>query len=547
MTIVNYKFRLTAFWAIAVCLLASCKQSAEVFENPYSGGKAALAIKYSNSNTISPLEGAANDTVMVDIPGAAEYRDKLHFQFSGSEAEVLNISGNTVTVVVPAAGSSGATSITIGDQVFFGPQFKVLGKVIDDPYFKAQIGANNGIYDAYKLKNGSYLMVGNFTDFNNKGAVTPVKRIIETTFEGDVQRRLQLGVGLSSGFLTSATSSVNDANIFIAGSMSSFDQKGPIRNITKLTAAGAIDVVQVETFISKNVPGKPKQTVPAFNGGTDGVITKIFYFNDRVIAFGNFKNYLSFRYDQGRSFPNPNGVGTVYRDSTITDSVRVNQVASFKLDGKLDNSYHFSNGATLPGGNGSIADAWMQPDGKIILVGAFSKFDNKAVGGIVRLNTDGTVDDTFKSGTGALGYITSITWSEESQRFVITGVFGSFNQLPYQNILLLKSDGSVDDSFVPGNFDNGFPYYAKQLSNGLIVVSGSFRKYNGVKRSGFMILNPLGKLAPGYNTLGEFSGTIYKVIEEKNKDNKRSILLVGQFQKFDSQPVNNIKGLVLED
>ena len=113
--------------------------------------------------------------------------------------------------------------------------------------------------------------------------------------------------------------------------------------------------------------------------------------------------------------------------------------------------------------------------------------------------------------------------------------------------MVLKADGSIDDAFVSGNFDSGYPSFAQQLSNGLIIVSGNFKKYNNVRRGGFMILSPQGGLAQSYNTLGELTGTINRVLEERNKDNKRSIVLLGSFRKFDSQAVQNIKGLVLED
>jgi len=546
MSIVKVKNWL-AVYGLSLLVLVGCKDRIEEFDNPYTGGKTPLNIKFTNSSFIEPVEGRASDTVTVSVVGAEQYKEQLHFQFSGEEAEILSIKGDLVKVKVPAGGSSGATSVQIGDQIFFGPQFKVFGKVADDPYFKATIGANSTIWDAYKLKSGRYIMVGEFLDFNNKGKVLPIRRIAEATYEGEIQRTLQFGAGVTSGFLTSVTASPNDANIFIAGWISSFDLRGPMRNITKLTSAGAIDVKQVDTYRSKNLQGVSKRTVPSFNGGTDAPIRKIFYFNNGIIAVGGFENYISYKYDVGRTFPNPNGVGDILKDSLVIDSVPARQVVRFNLDGSLDKSYHFAEGKTLPGGNGSILDASIQADGKLVLVGAFSKFDNKSVGGIVRLNTDGTVDDSFQTGKGATGYINGINWSKETQRFVLTGVFSSFNDRPIQNILLLKADGSIDDSFIPGNFDNGFPSFAQQLSNGLIVVSGSFKKYNNVRRSGFMILTPLGSLAPGYNSLGEFSGNIFKVLEEKNQDNKRSIVLLGDFKKFDSRSVQNIKGLVLED
>ena len=546
MSIVKIKSWL-AVYAMSLLILAGCKDKGlEDFENPYAGGKAALNINFSNSSSIEPVEGRANDTVTVSVVGASEYKEQLHFQFSGEEAEILSINGDLVKVKVPAAGSSGATSVRIADQIFFGPQFKVFGKVADDPYFKAKIGANSTIYDAYKLANGKYIMVGNFSNFNDKGFVLPINKIAEANYEGEIQRTMQFGAGVGVGYLTSVTSSTNDANIFVAGNLGSFDGRGFIRNITRLKSSGAIDLRQVETFSSIN-GGFSKWTVPAFNGGTDGVIRKIFYFNNGVIAVGGFKNHLSYRFGLGRIYPNSDGTRTIYRDSIVVDSVPARQVVRFNLDGSLDRSYHFAEGNTLAGGNGSILDAVMQADGKLVLVGAFSKFDNKPAGGIVRLNTDGTVDDSFQTGKGATGYISSINWNNKTQRFVLTGVFSSFNSKPIQNILLLDANGSVDESFVSGNFDSGFPSYAQQLSDSLIVVSGSFKKYNKVRRGGFMILTPKGGLAPGYNSLGEFSGNLFRVLEEKNKDNKRSIVLLGSFRKFDSQPVQNIKGLVLED
>ncbi|MDT3401153.1 DUF5008 domain-containing protein [Mucilaginibacter terrae] len=541
-------------WFIAIgfswLTVTGCKDDIKEFENPYSGGKAPLGLKFNSASFIEPAQGRANDTITVSIVGAEQYKDKLQFQFSGEEAEILSIKGDFVKVKVPPGGSSGSTSVQIGDQVFFGPQFKVYGKVSDDPYFKAKIGANNTIYDAYKLKNGKYIMVGEFTDFNEKGIVLPIRKIAESTYEGEIQRSLQLGTGVVSGYLSSVTSSPNDANIFVAGNMSAFDLKGPVKNITRLTSFGAIDLKQVDTYSSKNGgPSYPKLMVPSFNGGTESPIKRIFYFNNGIIAVGGFRFYISHRYDVGRkiTYTSGNTTITTYRDSLVRDSIPVRQVIRLKLDGSLDNTYHFSGSTTLEGANGNILDAVMQPDGKLILVGAFSKFDNKTTGGIVRLNTDGTVDDSFQVGKGASGYITSINWNGETQRFVLTGVFSSFNNRAIQNLLLLKADGSIDDTFISGNFDSGYPSFAQQLSNGLIVVSGNFKKYNNVRRGGFTILTSQGNLAQGYNSLGELSGTITRVLEERNKDSKRSIVLLGSFRKFDSQAVQNIKGLVLED
>jgi uncharacterized delta-60 repeat protein len=95
----------------------------------------------------------------------------------------------------------------------------------------------------------------------------------------------------------------------------------------------------------------------------------------------------------------------------------------------------------------------VQTDGKVILVGSFTLYNAKSVGrNIIRLNTDGTVDPTFVVGTG-------------------------FN---------VGSDIKV----------------AKLLSDGSILIGGSFTSYNGVTLSGLCKLNSLGILDTAFTSSG---------------------------------------------
>lgn len=111
---------------------------------------------------------------------------------------------------------------------------------------------------------------------------------------------------------------------------------------------------------------------------------------------------------------------------------------------------------------------------------------------------------------------------------------------------LINEDGSLDESFTAKFFEGGYPYFARQLSGGLIVVSGGFKKYNNVTRNGFMVLTPAGLLAPGYNATGPFSGGLSDVIETKSADGKKALLLIGGFNRFDNQPFYNIVRVTIE-
>ncbi|HEY9194820.1 MAG TPA: hypothetical protein VIM77_01100, partial [Mucilaginibacter sp.] len=126
------------------------------------------------------------------------------------------------------------------------------------------------------------------------------------------------------------------------------------------------------------------------------------------------------------------------------------------------------------------------------------------------------------------------------------GIFRSYNGKPAIGMALVNLDGSLDQTFTAKTFEGGYPRFARQLNDGLIVVSGSFKKYNNVTRNGFMVLNTKGELAGNYNTTGPFSGALYDIIETKSTDGKRALLLIGSFYRFDNTPVSNIIRVTIE-
>ena len=71
------------------------------------------------------------------------------------------------------------------------------------------------------------------------------------------------------------------------------------------------------------------------------------------------------------------------------------------IDGTIDNS--FSIGTGFQGNDISSATSpvnriLIQKDGKILIGGAFSIYNGTIVNGFIRLNSDGTIDNTFYAG-----------------------------------------------------------------------------------------------------------------------------------------------------
>lgn len=530
----SHRYYIVAMLGLIIVLaIGGCKKD-QVFDNPYAGGKAALGIQLSLIVAPSPQQGAPGTSVTFSATGLLAYKDQLAFLFNGTKADIVSITDASITVKVPVNSSTGVTTLVIGDQVFFGPRFKVLGKISVDPAFTVLNGANGAVNNAYQMADGRYLLVGAFTDYDTKGIISPIRRFTRSFKDGPAD--LSFASGGADGPLNSII--VTSSNMFVAGSFGSFffnNGKSTLTNmsnITRLNVNGAADSIQVPIINSTK-----KKGVPAFFGGTSGSITKLFNFQNRLVAIGNFRYYVKRRYDQ------------VYTNRIQVDTIPAFQVVGFNLDGSIDSTYRFDipthRGA--PGGNGTVSDGFLQSDGKLVLVGNFIKFDSIPAVRIVRLNANGSIDQTFKSGAGADKAINSITYSPVTNKFLITGAFTTYDGQDAKGIAMLNADGSLYTTFASKGFTpQGLPTFAKQLSNGLILVSGGFTTYNNIRRAGLMILTPTGDLATDYNSLGDFTGAIKDISESVNSSGKLTVLLMGSFSQIDGLPVNNISRIVFE-
>jgi hypothetical protein len=538
------KYRYTSLIVVFVALLiGGCKEEDKDFKNPYEGGKEALGIVTNAQQVPVPDVGGAGTVVTIAATGLEKlYKEGvLKFQFNGEIAEIKSVNAAGIEVIVPDRASSGVTAFVVNDQLVFGPQFTVTGKVKIDPTWKSTIGANNVVIKGIRLPDNNIMILGDFTNYDNKGIVKPIRRIARLLPDGTWDRTLQSGEGANGPLYDMA---FLNGKYYIAGAFGGYAQRnGGISNITQINTTGVIDTVSRETYLKKGI------TVSPFNGGVDGAITNLYSFGGKLIATGNFNYYLSRRYDQP---------SYTYKDSVVIDSIDVRQLVRFNADGTLDKSWRFLPnapgykgipGKSLPGGTGALMSL-MHTDGKILCYGAFPKFDDATVGRIIRLNPDGTIDQTFNpGGAGADNVITSVSYNATTNKYVAVGVFRTFNGKPALNMVQLNYDGSVDESFSANVFTGGQPVYVKQLSDGLSVVAGDFKNYDGVSKTGFLIVDKTGGLAPGYNTIGNVLGSyqkIFDVLESTSTDGKRALILMGGFYMFDNKPYNNILRVTLE-
>jgi hypothetical protein len=173
----------------------------------------------------------------------------------------------------------------------------------------------------------------------------------------------------------------------------------------------------------------------------------------------------------GLTLSNLEGGATLGVNQTATVMI-VDNEASNAPSGVLDVGYSLGAGF-----NGSIRDLELMPDGRLILAGLFSRFNNMEANSIARLSSKGQLDQIFNVGGGPNGAI-NVVKLFQGQYLLIGGEFTEFNGNNYNHLARLNLDGVIDDTFNIGSAANGKILSLKQFHhvNGTIW-SASYIEY----------------------------------------------------------------------
>lgn len=164
------------------------------------------------------------------------------------------------------------------------------------------------------------------------------------------------------------------------------------------------------------------------------------------------------------------------------------------------------------GFNTPPADAVLQPDGKIVVVGGFTSFNGVAVPGIVRLNSDGSVDTAFNTavGTGATGAGIGVVALQPDGKIVVGGTFNTWNGTSAGRVTRLNADGTLDTTFNSnvgagisggvGSSAGAMPMDFAVQPDGKIVVVGDFTQYQSSLQEFVLRLNSNGTADTAFNS-----------------------------------------------
>ncbi|MBP4137235.1 T9SS type A sorting domain-containing protein [Flavobacterium geliluteum] len=200
-------------------------------------------------------------------------------------------------------------------------------------------------------------------------------------------------------------------------------------------------------------------------------------------------------------------------------------ISGFAQDGSLDTSFNQPTGAR----NGDVTAAVLQSDGKIIVGGTFTILNNLVANKLARLNTDGTIDITFNSGSGFNNTVNDITVQPDG-KIIVVGNFTTYNGISKNRIVRLNTDGTVDSTFNAGTGASGIVYTVAVQTDGKIIVAGQFFSFNGISKNKIVRLNADGTFDSTFNVTTGANNVINScVIQPDGK-----IVISGDFSSFNS-------------
>ena len=274
-------------------------------------------------------------------------------------------------------------------------------------------------------------------------------------------------------------------NLYVGGQFTDYDNSG-YQYFTKLNSTNA-------SLFSGS---------PYNNNSFDGNIYSITkYTSRRILIGGSFSTY--------------NG-----ENSSL--------LVSIDFDGNIDNTFRVYDNII----HNSIFAIGVDSYDRVIIGGDIDGYGGTyTVGYIMRLNLDGSYDTSFITGTGFDKPVLAIAVQKDN-KILIGGDIGDYDGNTIKYIVRLNEDGSLDNSF---SCALNAPVFSIVIdSDDTIIVGGQFTDVGGDTVGRIVRLNPDGRINDDFGTGA--NGDIYGL----KLDSKRRILACGSFNAFQGANVSNL-------
>jgi len=410
----------------------------------------------------------------------------------------LNADGSADTMFAPNGGADDFVSAVVlqaDSKMIIGGAFttyngltrhflaRLTADSSPDTTFNPNTGADDTILAIAIQPDGKIIVSGSFTTYHSIAR----RRIARLNIDGSLDTTFNPGRGADEDVNVIALQP--DGKIIISGSFTRYNGVGRNR-IARLNADGSLDT----TF-------NPR-------AGADDAVNAIAIQPDGKIVMG--------------------GSFTTYND------VERNFIARLNADGSLDTTF-----APRAGANDAVNTIALQPDGKIVIGGSFTAYDDVARNFLARLNADGSLDTSFEVGAGADDVVLALAL-QSNGKVIIGGAFRNYDRTERKHIARLNADGSLDTIFKPDRGTNG-EIEAIVLQSDKIIIGGVFTTYDNVGRNNIARLNSEGSLDLSFNPGGGADEAVLAIALQRDA----KIVIGGGFTSYDNRGRNFLARLSL--
>jgi uncharacterized delta-60 repeat protein len=345
---------------------------------------------------------------------------------------------------------------------------------------------------------GKYIVGGGLSRYSGQ-TISGVTRLNTSGTLDSTYTQNSLSIGSIFGAMY-----VNNDDSIVVGSFT-----GPIWT-AKYNSNGTVDT----GFTQLN------KTVPADNVG---LLSMDKQSNGKYLVGGQFRDLGSGAGENYKALGRLNSNGTI--DTTFNTGLTVSTIG-------------FGNAAT------QIRKIYVLPDDKFFVSGDWALFKNILFykRGFMKFNADGTEDTSFANGAFS-GAVTGFDLQSDGKIICLNGT--SYSGQSINRICRLNTDGTLDNTFITGITGNPALNDVVVQPNDKIIVVGRFADYNGPfgKTVGMFRLNSDGSLDTSFtltaiNALGNFQRVILDqdggIAAVGNFDISTVTPTINDFAKFDN-------------
>ena len=327
-----------------------------------------------------------------------------------------------------------------------------------------------------------------------------LRRLLEN---GQVDSTFAIGTGLTTTYGESIEHAqlLPDGKIIVTGTFTRFDTL-PRNRIARLNHDGSADA----SFDAGDLADGPPGVLAVQPDGK--VLAAIFSDIFRLLESGAI--------DPSFSYTAPNSAGVQVIAVQPDGKILVGHGEGFvrlHADGTLDPSFD----PGLDAGRG-VSQILLQPDGKILINGNFSSIHGTPGIGPVRLNSDGSLDESFDFAASPFSSLVALQADGKVLVTVYLGFgtallrtnpdgskdesFGDVMNTPAalavaqdgiyiatNTVTRLHSDGTVDSSFAPVFASDAAINQLLLQVDGQVLAAGNFSQVNGADMNGIVRLN----------------------------------------------------------